>query len=194
MSEDVVESVALDSVTSAAEPAEHRPPQMWQRYGLPGPGPGERMGRYSPIVDGPKPKFFSLRAQLLEDGRSVVPLAETENMWSWIKVYASGGENVLHAHTHEDHMFIILSGRATFYGPEGEAKELGRNDGLMLPAGTLYYFNASGGEPLVLLRVGTRSSEGPIGERMGGDGELVPGGSKKNKFKPPVFLEGAYYE
>lgn len=168
--------------------------EKWRKYGLPAPGPDERMGHYGPISEGYKPKFFSLRAQLLEDGRSVVPLAETESLWSWVKVYASGGENVLHAHTNEDHLFIILAGRATFFGPDGEARELGRNDGIMLPAGTLYHFCATSDEPLVLLRVGARAEEGSLAERMGADGEPVPGGSKKNKFKPPVYLPGQFYE
>ena len=34
-----------------------------------------------------------------------------------IKVYASGGENTLHAHNNEDHMFVILQGTAIFHGP-----------------------------------------------------------------------------
>ena len=170
------------------------PLPSWRKYGLPGPGPGETMGLYSPVCTGTQPKFFSLKAQLLADGRSVVPLAETESLWSWIKVYASGGENVLHAHTNEDHMFIILAGRARFFGPNGEARELGRNDGLMLPAGTLYHFNACSDEPLVLLRVGARAGEGPLSDRIGQDGEPIPGGSKKNKFKPPVYLEDQFYE
>ena len=71
-------------------------------------------------------------------------------------------------------MFVVLSGHATFYGPGGEARELGRNEGLMLPAGSLYYFHASGGEPLVLLRVGARASEGPIDARVGADGHAPP--------------------
>ena len=68
-----------------------------QRYGIEE-APGEAMGYFSPILTAGNPKFFKLRAQLLDDGRDIVPLAETENLWTWIKVYASGGENVLHAH------------------------------------------------------------------------------------------------
>ena len=82
----------------------------------------------------------------------------------------------------------------SFYGPNGEEKTLGRNEGLMLPAGTLYRFHASGDDNLVLLRVGARGGDGDIGARLGADGEPLPGGSKKNKFSPPVYREGAYYE
>jgi mannose-6-phosphate isomerase-like protein (cupin superfamily) len=155
----------------------------------------QRMGKNSPLGTEGKPVLFKLKAQLLDDGRSIVPLAETENMWTWIKVYASGGENTLHAHPNEDHMFIILSGTAIFYGPNGEEKELGRNDGILLPAGTLYHFNASSKDPLVLLRVGARHGGGAEDMyRVGADGGPLPGGSKKNKWTPPVYREDEYYE
>jgi mannose-6-phosphate isomerase-like protein (cupin superfamily) len=168
--------------------------ERWERYGLPGPAEGETMGMYAPIAPPSKPKFFNLRAQLLEEGRSLVPLAETESLWSWIKVYATGGENTLHAHPNEDHMFVVLAGQATFFGPDDEEKNIGRHQGLMLPAGTLYRFHASGDEPLVLLRVGARGGDGALKARLGADGQLLPGGSKRNKFSPPVYKEGAYFE
>jgi mannose-6-phosphate isomerase-like protein (cupin superfamily) len=164
-----------------------------QRYGIED-VPGEAMGNFSPILTAGNPSFFKLRAQLLDDGRDIVPLAETENLWTWIKVYASGGENVLHAHTSEDHMFIVLSGKAIFYGPNKEEKELGRNEGLMLPAGTSYYFNCSSENPLVLLRVGSRANDGDLKHRLGPDGKKIRGGSKKNKWKAPVRRDGEYYE
>jgi len=155
----------------------------------------QRMGKKSPLGTAGKPIIFKMKAQLLNDGRSIVPLAETENMWSWIKVYASGGENTLHAHPNEDHMFVILAGEAVFYGPNGEEATLGRNDGIMLPAGTLYHFNACSEEPLVLLRVGARHGGGAEDMyRVGADGNPLPGGSKKNKWKPPVYRDDEYYE
>jgi len=166
----------------------------WEPYGLPGPGPGETMGIYGPLTDGTKPKFFKLKAQLLDDGRSIIPLAETENMWAWMKVFASGGENIIHAHTNEDHMFIILAGRAIFYGPNGEEKEVGCNDGLMLPAGTLYRFHASSDEPLVIVRIGCRGGDGSLEERMYEDGKPVMSGTRDIKFKPPVYRKDEFYE
>ncbi|MEQ8193292.1 MAG: cupin domain-containing protein [Rhodospirillales bacterium] len=167
--------------------------RMRERYGVPEGAPGETMGVYGPVCRAGKPKFFNLRTRLLEDGRSIEPLAETENLWTWLKVYASGGENTLHAHTKEDHMFIVLNGRGKFYGPNGEVKELGRNEGLMLPAGSFYNFHCSSEEPLVLLRVGSRAEEGPIKDRIGIDGDPLRGGTKENKFKPPVYSD-TYYE
>ena len=142
-----------------------------------------------------KPSFFRLRTQLLDDGRSNTPIAETENMWARLKVYASGGENTLHAHPNEDHMFIILAGQATFYGPQGEEKTLGRNEGIMLPAGSFYHFHATSVEPLVLLRIGCGANDrGDHLKRIAIDGGPLPGKSKANKWKAPVYRAGAYYE
>ncbi len=62
-----------------------------------------------------KPSFFKMRAQLLDQGRTNTALARTDNMWATLKVYASGGENGLHTHPHEDHTFIVLQGSARYY-------------------------------------------------------------------------------
>jgi mannose-6-phosphate isomerase-like protein (cupin superfamily) len=142
-----------------------------------------------------KPSFFRLRTQLVDDGRSEQQMFETENMWARMKVYASGGENTLHAHMSEDHVFIILAGTATFFGPNGEEKSLGRNEGIVLPAGSFYRFHATSQEPLVLLRVGCHTKDrGDLKDRMGIDGGPLPGKSTANKYKPPVFRPNAFYE
>ena len=144
---------------------------------------------------GLKPTIFRMRAQLLDDGRSNTPLAETDNMWARLKVYASGGENTLHAHPNEDHMFIVLAGEATFFGPEGEETTLGRNNGIMLPAGCLYHFRSTAEEPLVLLRVGCAANDREAHrERTGADGGPLPGKSKANKWKAPAYRPDAWYE
>ena len=41
---------------------------------------------------------FSLKAQMLDQGRTDTVLAATEDLSVRLKVYASGGENGLHAH------------------------------------------------------------------------------------------------
>ena len=104
MSTSAIENVTTEEVVSD----DYR--GMRQRYGV-AEVPGRRMGKFSPLCDDKKPQFFSMKTQLVTDGRSVNPLAETENLWAWIKVYASGGENTLHAHNNEDHMFVKI-GRA----------------------------------------------------------------------------------
>jgi len=161
---------------------------MRERYGVES-TPDRRMGKYGPISENQKPDFFDLRTQLVSEGRNIKPLAETDNLWAWIKVYATGGENTLHGHKNEDHMFIVLSGEATFIGPEGEKKVCGPNQGIMLPAATLYSFCCTSEDPLVLLRVGAQAGDGDLRDRVDENGDPLPGGSKKNKFKPPVYSD-----
>ena len=129
---------------------------------------------------GVKPTMFRLRAPLLDQGRSNTYLADTRNMWATLKVYASGGENGLHAHPNEDHMFVIMQGSARFYGPNDETVDLGKYEGIMLPAGAYYKFHATGDEPLVLMRVGCRTGEQDPAGRLNIKGEPMPGDSKEN--------------
>ena len=81
------------------------------------------------------------------------------------------------------------------FGPNGEEKSLGRNEGIVLPAGSFYRFHATSEEPLVLLRVGCFTKDrGDLKDRMGIDGGPLPGKSKANKYKAPVFRPNAFYE
>src|SRR5438034_2250910 len=103
-----------------------------------------------------KPSFFKMRAQLLDQGRTNTALARTENMWATLKVYASGGENGLHTHPNEDHTFIVLQGSARYYDADGGHTDVGKHEGIMLPAGAYYWFEATSKDPLVLVRIGCR--------------------------------------
>ncbi len=141
---------------------------------------------------------FKLKAQLLEQGRTDEEILRTDNLWARLKVYASGGENVLHAHPIEDHMFLILQGRATFYDKEGQATELGKYEGILLPAMTYYWFCATGDEPLVLFRLGARAGEPPKDfgagvTRVDVTGAPIHGESEANKEVPVIFRDGAYF-
>ncbi|MFM9884284.1 MAG: cupin domain-containing protein [Burkholderiales bacterium] len=129
-----------------------------------------------------QPSFFRLGAMLPTQGRTDTPVAATENMTVVLKTYASCGENELHAHTNEDHTFVVLQGKATFYGPHGEERTIGQHEGVMLPHGTFYWFKATSEEPLVMLRVGGAAGEGTDRfERIGADGKLMDGFSADNK-------------
>jgi mannose-6-phosphate isomerase-like protein (cupin superfamily) len=101
-----------------------------------------------------QPSFFHLRAQLPKQGRTDTPMAATDRMWVVLKTYAQDGENELHAHPNEDHVFLVLQGEADFYGPKDETRRVTKFDGILLPRGTFYWFRAVGTEPLVMARVG----------------------------------------
>jgi len=123
---------------------------------------------------------FRLRAQLLKQGRTTDLVTRTDNMRVRIKVYASGGENGLHNHTAEDHFHLVLEGSARFYGPRGEVLDCGKYEGVMLPAGSFYRFNATSEEPLVLLRVGCKAGEPREHDRVNVYGEPLLTESKEN--------------
>ena len=156
------------------------------------------------VKDGPEAQIFRLRTQLLQKGRSHTILASsrasTGAMNVAIKCYAGGGENEYHAHALEDHTFIVLQGRAVFVQPDKPPQELGRNEGILLPAGAFYKFEAVSDEPLVLLRVGNvwQPRQGVVeaaaSQRVGANGSALPSHSKANKHVEAVPLEGAYYE
>ena len=154
----------------------------------------EIYARQSELANNTKPNTFKLCAQLLDQGRTDTPLTASQDMTVRLKVYASGGENTLHAHPHEDHMFIVLEGSAKFYGPDDEMVELSANEGIMLPKGNFYWFTATSKEPLVLLRVGGPNDDRPDKpRRIDRNGEPMKGDSKENKSNPVKFREGAYF-
>ena len=98
---------------------------------------------------------FSMRGlPLLSEGASFDALATAENLWLSVKVYSSGGENALHIHPLEDHAFVVLQGRGTFHFGDGSTKEVVQYEGVMLPKGVAYRFEADERENLVLLRIG----------------------------------------
>jgi mannose-6-phosphate isomerase-like protein (cupin superfamily) len=146
------------------------------------------------MAENTKPSVFTLRAQLLDQGRTDTVLAAAEDLIIRLKIYASGGENELHTHTGEDHSFIVLQGSARFFGPEGEEIELGAYEGIMLPRGSFYRFYATSKEPLVMIRAGSpspRKQEPP--HRLDIEGNELRGDSQENKSVPVVFRAGAFF-
>jgi mannose-6-phosphate isomerase-like protein (cupin superfamily) len=141
------------------------------------------------------PTFFALQAQLPTEGRTNIPMAASDSMWVVLKTYASGGENELHTHPNEDHTFVILQGKAKFYGPAGEEKIIGKDEGVLLPRGSFYWFHCCSEEPLVMVRVGAASGDAPTSERFKRidiDGKTMEGDDPRNK-QVPVVMSDAWY-
>ena len=141
-----------------------------------------------------KASFFKMRAQLLDKGRTNTLMAKTDNMWATLKVYASGGENGLHTHPNEDHTFLVLQGKARYYDADGGYTDVGKHEGVMLPAGAYYWFEAISKEPLVLIRIGCRVGARDASGRLNVRGEPMPGDSKENKRVPVVYRDGEFFE
>ena len=139
-----------------------------------------------PNVAVDKAVLFSMRnLPLLEQGTTYDPLATAENLWVNIKVYASGGENALHAHAGEDHVFVVLQGKATFTFAGGRTSIVEKHQGVMIPKNVQYKFEADEAENLVLLRVG-----GGVRSVKGLD-DLTPFGTPKDVVRQTSFSDGA---
>jgi mannose-6-phosphate isomerase-like protein (cupin superfamily) len=79
-----------------------------------------------------------------------------------VQVIAGGGETNLHAHTAEDAVWLVLSGRARFYTTNDElVGDLGPFEGLTIPRGAPYWFESGSDENLVILRFAAKSLKDP---------------------------------
>ena len=106
---------------------------------------------------------FSMRGlPLLASGATMGSLGNTGHLWAHSKVYSSGGENALHKHDTEEHLFLVLQGEATFYFGDGSTRVARPFEGVILPKGTLYRFLANETSVnLVMIRVGSALIERP---------------------------------
>lgn len=152
---------------------------------------------------------FSMRGtKLLTGGATMDCLGTMDNLWAHSKVYSNGGENALHAHAKEDHCFLVLQGRATFHFGDGSSYVASPYDGVFLPKGTSYRFQAHEGENLVIFRVGGAQVYNPgvvdpiyhipqelRGKRLGPDGKELDGMSAKNGTPslPTMYAQGEFF-
>ena len=140
-----------------------------------------------------KPQLIRLRTQLVSQGHTRRLLAETDLTTLRIHCYASGmGENALHAHLNEDHVFIVLDGTALFGGLEGEIGKLAKHQAIVLPKGCFYQFSNCGKEPLVMARFGASAEKAD--RRIAPDGTPIGGRTHEQGYVEPVLIENAYFE
>ena len=150
---------------------------------------------------------FTLRGlPLLASGSTLDYLGGAENLWLHAKVFAGGGENALHEHVSEDHAFFVVQGSARFEFGDLQSVSVGVLDGVIVPKGTLYRFEAVGEENLVMLRVGGAQLAADAGPRTvygapagvlgrnGPDGRPLAATSPKNRTggEAGVPLPGRY--
>jgi len=97
---------------------------------------------------------FAYRRPEVEQSKAVVVLARTDRMFASVQVLREGGENNLHSHPHQDGFWMVLSGRARFYGDGDELiADLGPHEGVLVPRGTRYWFESAADETLELLQI-----------------------------------------
>ena len=79
----------------------------------------------------PKAEILDLKIQLVSEGHHKHVLAQTDMSSFNVHCYApKGGENGMHAHMEEDHVFLVLQGEAQFVTPEAA---LALVEGLLRP-------------------------------------------------------------
>jgi mannose-6-phosphate isomerase-like protein (cupin superfamily) len=140
-------------------------------------------------------RVVQLRTQLVSEGHTRHLLAETNLMTLRIHCYAPGiGENALHSHTKEDHIFLVLDGIAQFNtGRDGKTVlNASKHQAVVLPAGCYYQFCNSGDAPLVMARIGAGPDKSDM--RLNPDGMPIPGRTHEQRAAKPVLIEGAFFE
>lgn len=153
---------------------------------------------------------FSMRnLPLLEDGATMELLGLSPMLWAHSKVYSSGGENALHSHDIEDHVFLVLQGQANFHFDDQSSTVVRAFDGVIIPRGTHYRFKADEEYGnLVMFRVGAalvkdssdlhpkfRIPQEAMQSRSDALGHYAAGDAKKNGVaaRPTVFKSGAFF-
>jgi mannose-6-phosphate isomerase-like protein (cupin superfamily) len=143
----------------------------------------------------PEPEILKLRTQLVSRGHTKELLAETDLMSFHIHCYGpKGGENGMHAHLDEDHLFVVLQGEAQFQGVNGALPPVTKHQALFLPKGAQYSFSNEATEPLVMIRFGAHEKGVRSGRRLTPDGVPIPGRGKQHNAIAPVLIEGAFFE
>jgi mannose-6-phosphate isomerase-like protein (cupin superfamily) len=165
------------------------------------------------LTDAPPSAFqlkFSMRKlPLLEGGATMDLLGLAPMLWAHAKVYSTGGENALHSHEIEDHVFLILQGSATFHFGDGSSADVRPFEGVMVPRQTQYRFHANEADGnLVMFRVGAAAVKDSsdldprfslpreaLKSRADTQGRYAAGDAQKNgtAAQPTVFKAGAFF-
>jgi mannose-6-phosphate isomerase-like protein (cupin superfamily) len=141
-----------------------------------------------------EPQILTLRTRLVSQGHTKDLLAAADDVTFHIHCYGpKGGENGMHAHVDETHIFVVLQGEAQFSGIAGALPVLRKNQALMLPKGCFYSFSNEATEPLVLIRFGAKDKK-LAAARLDPAGKPIPGRGKQQGGKPPVFIDNAFFE
>lgn len=88
--------------------------------------------------------------------KAIVRLTSNERGQTAVHCLGQGGENNLHYHAGVDITWMVIKGRARFYGPGDVVRgEFGPQEGILIPAGARYWFESCGADDLELLQIKT---------------------------------------
>ena len=119
----------------------------------------EQEGPLDPDVDRVrKPQYFRYEKPDVTTSKGTIKFCQTDILKTAIQVLKKGGGNNLHSHAATDTCWMVLKGRARFYGKDDEILgEFGPYEGIMTPRGTPYWFeSADDSEDLELLQMAAK--------------------------------------
>ena len=83
-----------------------------------------------------------------------VNLGRSDIIRGVVQIWKKGGENNLHYHAGTDSLWMVLRGKARFYGPGDKLiGEFGPHDGVIMPRGARYWFENAEDQDLEILQV-----------------------------------------
>jgi mannose-6-phosphate isomerase-like protein (cupin superfamily) len=102
----------------------------------------------------PPATFKYAKPDSQDSAKAIVGLCQTDIIRGAVQVIKEGGDNNLHSHTGMDGFWMVLKGRARYYGPDDAVLgEFGVHEGIVVPRGAQYWFESCGDEDLELLQV-----------------------------------------
>ncbi len=101
------------------------------------------------------PQTFKYEKPPSQDtAKAIVGLCQIDIIRGAVQVIKEGGDNNLHSHTGMDGFWMVLKGRARYYGPDDAILgEFGVHEGIVMPRGAQYWFESIGDDDLELLQV-----------------------------------------
>ena len=119
----------------------------------------EQEGPHYPDVERVrKPQYFKYEKPDVTSTKASIKLTQSDILKAAVQVVRQGGGNNLHSHAAADTCWMVIKGRARFYG-EGDVVlgEFGQYEGIMTPRGTQYWFeSADENEDLELLQMAAK--------------------------------------
>ncbi len=102
----------------------------------------------------PPVPFSYKKPEAFKGVKAGILLAQTDLVRARVQVIREGGANNLHWHLGVDTVWMVLKGRARFYGPDNVLiADLGVHEGMVTPRGNQYWFESAGEEELELLQI-----------------------------------------
>jgi mannose-6-phosphate isomerase-like protein (cupin superfamily) len=108
-------------------------------------------------------EFISLNRKMVEakeDNKRKLNLFGTENFRSWILYFMPGDGTDMHYHASPE-TFLVLEGKASVKGIDGQEKIIGKNEVVFFAAKDYYQITNVGDAPLVLFGNRSEAFGGP---------------------------------